>query len=255
LILPFCEENSDETGGIIVWRYSFDENAALVVSPPTWFSFSNQLGLKIGLNDAGWIVLTDGSQAHRYRLDWEWVWDPAAGSEGAFVEVFELAEGGNLFGSNVQWARAGGINQAGDAAAYFRAVNSQAHTLVAKRLSGSDISFPKFTTKKDQVDEINAVQAINDVTDQHGVQVLGNVGWFNTRNGSFQNPRPALWESGGSVRLLEEITTFPSDANYSFKVLNVSMYDLNDASWICGFVQREASGQWSDVPAVLIRNP
>ncbi len=229
--------------GIIAWQYSFDANAALVISSPTWFEFSNQQGLKIGLNDAGWITLTDDLQAHRYQLVW------SAGQ-------YSLAAGGGaMFSSGVQWAQAGGINQAGDAAVYYRANNSSAHTLVARRLDGTNVSFPKFASKRDQVDEINQVRAINDVTDRHGLQVLGNVGWFNTRYGSYQNPRPAIWESGGSVRLLEDITTLPSDANYTFKRLTVSMYDLNNASWICGFVQREASGQWSDVPAVLIHNP
>jgi hypothetical protein len=239
--------------GAIVWRYSFDANAELVLSPPTWFSFSSQDESNMGLNDAGWIALTEGAQALRYRLDWEW---QPTGDGTEMAEVFYLAEGGgSLLSSNVQWARTGGINQAGDVAVYYRPLNASGDTLLAKRLGGNDLAFPKFTTKRDQVDVINHVQAINNATTQHAVQVLGNAGWLNTRYGSYLNPRPAIWESGGTVRLLEEITTYPADTTYFFRPIVTSMHDLNDASWICGNTVRGVSGQQTDIPTVLIRNP
>jgi len=233
-----------EALGIIAWRYSFDDNNQLSVSTPTWFSFSDQAELKIGLNNHGWMALSNGIQAQRYRLEWDGVED-----------MFTLVGGeGNLFDSNVQWSRAGGINQAGDAAAFLRKTNSNNDELVAKRLNGTLLNFPAYTTKRDEVNRIESVWAINDATSTHAVQVLGKVGVSNTRNGSYQSPRPALWEAGGTVRLLQDITSYPSDATYSFPILGTSMYDLNDASWICGQTQRRADGEIVNIPTVLIRN-
>jgi hypothetical protein len=240
--------------GIIVWRFSFDEHDNLIVSPPTWFSFSDQAQMKIGLNDAGWIVLTHNGRAHRYRLDWELVWDPLAGEGGDFVEMFYLADGeGDMHGANVTLSWAGGINQEGIATGYRRPTNSHAEELFGKRLDGTFLSFPVYASGRDLVTRIYGVRAINDVTTSHNVQVLGMAGSYSTRNG-YRSPRPALWESGGTVRLLQDITVYPTDASYTFKILGTSMYDLNDASWICGQTQRQLNGQSTDIPSVLIRN-
>jgi hypothetical protein len=146
----------------------------------------------------------------------------------------------------------GGINQAGDVAGDYRTLNQKGRDVYVQRLDGTLLSMPVYIDNRDYGTYVHGVDAVNDATGQHAVQVLGVVGTYSKKSNSLGPWYGATWESGGKVRLLKDITDVPADDTYDFSSVT-SFDDLNDAGWICGRIARGANRV--GVPAVLIRKP
>lgn len=240
-------EETVHVEGLIVWLAWRDQNAQLQVSAPTWFHFDSMSVPE--LNDSGWVAFDGIDGNFRLQLAYQWVRDELRQKD---VPQFHISlTDGPLFGSD-KVAFVGGINQAGDVAGDYRTLNQKGRDVYVKRLDGTFLSMPVYIDNRDYGTYVHGVDAVNDATAQHAVQVLGVVGTYSKKSNSLGPWYGATWESGGKVRLLKDITDVPADDTYDFTSVT-SFDDLNDAGWICGRIARGTNRD--GVPAILIRKP
>jgi hypothetical protein len=240
---------SNHVEGLIVWYTWVDEEDRRRIGPPTCFPMS--VPSLPQLNDAGWVAFDNLEGDYRIRLTYQWVANETLGYK---VPEFSIGTvDGPLFGSD-KVASVGGINQAGDVAGTVRTINQPGQDLYVKRLDGSFLNMPVYINDRTYGTYVLSVTSINDATLQHAVQALGRAGVYYKKSPSSIGWRGwALWEAGGSVRLLHDITDVPSDSAYYFTSTPSNFYDLNDASWVCGRIARGSDRV--GVPAVLVRKP
>lgn len=232
--------------GLVVWLAWTDIQGATQIDPPTWFTIPNLSTPRI--NQDGWVAFASDGAAYRLLLVHHWAWDETLARE---VAQFFVAAGGTLFGSD-KIASVGGINAAGDVAGNVRTINQPGRDVYAQRLNGTFLSLPVYVNDRTYGTYVHGIKAINDANSAHGVQVLGRVGTYTKKGGALGAWNWALWESGGSVRLLKDVTVVPADTSYDFSSVT-SFEDLNDSAWICGRIARGADRV--GVPAVLLRLP
>ena len=188
--------------------------------------------------------------AVRLRLAHRWVWDDVREKRmcPSFTSVAEKARCSAV----TKWRVSGASIRLGDVAGDYRTVNQPGRDVYVKRLDGTFLNMPVYVNDRTYGTYVHGVDAVNDATAQHAVQVLGEVGTYYKKSGSLGAWYGAIWESGRTVRLLKDITDVPTDSTYDFS--NVTSFDdLNDASWICGRITRGEARV--GVPAVLIRKP
>lgn len=239
---------SEHVEGLIVWLAWWNQDGQVQVSTPTWFPFSAMSTPK--LNDLGWVAFSsnDGG-ALRLRLAHRWNWNEELNDE--VCEFYFSGGEGPMFGSD-KVANVGGINQAGDVAGHYQTVNRQGRDVYVKRLDGTFLNMPVYVDDRFIGTYVHAVDAVNDATTQHAVQVLGVVGIYYKKSNSLGQWHRAIWESGGKVTLLKDVTDLPTDTTYDLTSVT-SFDDMNDATWICGRVARGENRV--GVPVVLIRKP
>lgn len=240
-------EGTDHVEGLIAWLAWHDADGTLQVSRPTWLPIDVMSVPK--LNDAGWVAFDSADGVFRLQLATHLVHDEQLDVDTPEVIMNDLDV--PLFGSDTV-ATVGGINQAGDVAGDFQLLSQRARDIYVKRLDGTFLSMPVYVNTRELGTYVHGIDAVNNATGQHAVQVLGEVGTHYKKSTGLGAWYWAIWESGASVRLLKDITEVPTDSTYDFSSVT-SFHDLNDASWICGRIARGESRV--GVPAVLIRKP
>ncbi len=242
-------EESNHVEGLIAWYTWVDEEGRRRIGPSTCFPVP--VPSIPQLNDAGWVAFDSLEGDYRIHLTYQWVANETLGHD---VPEFSMdAVDGPLLGSDTV-ATVGGINQAGDVAGIVRTINHPGQDVYVKRFDGSFLNMPVYINDRTYGTYVLSVTSINDATLQHAVQVLGRAGVYYKKSPSGLGLRGwALWESGGSVRMLQDISDVPSDSTYDFTQFVSNFDNLNDASWICGRIARGSDRV--GVPAVLVRKP
>lgn len=235
--------------GLVAWQtyWGAGEHAILQVSSPGWFDVGVIAHFGCRLNDSGWIQYPIGSMAYRAQLQHEWI--PISETEWASQFTW-TSPPAQLFAATNE-VKAGGINQAGDAAGSFGLIGQSGRDVFARTLSGTLRSFPKVIDNRQTGTYANNIADINDATSAHRVQIIGKAGTYSKGSGSLFLGNWAIWEeNASSVVLLKDVTDVPTDSSYDFTA-TTEFNSINDSSWIGGGIARGPDRV--RVPAILIR--